>query len=276
MSIHRFYITIILLLVIADSNGEAMSIGESFSEPQLYWVVGSYRNQQAALAESEKLSLEMGMEVLVAPATVAEDIFYRLVIAVDDAEGRQQQQIRLSIAGIDQPWTIRLDPLEIAVFPDYFDTEQSPLIYIVLGSFKDPAEAQSFATEMEEKIGIISAFRSVELDGQIFQRVLIGPYYSVDETQYTRRLVMDEGIDEPWILTESSHYSTVDPNANRTDDQVDEPSANDDLVVHESAITDKQEQPRLQKQGSYSFATLKPRTKPFLITLPAEKKKDTP
>lgn len=264
MLTYRMCIAILLLLVTLSAGGEAISIEGISRQPQSYWVVGSYRNQQIALAQSEELSRDTGMDVMVAPASVAAEAVYRLVIsAMEDAEGQQRQRAQLSSVGIEKPWLIRLDYLETMIYADYYDVELSPLKYIVLGSYEDRSEAELFATAMDEKIGLTSSIRSVEVNGKIYQRVLIGPYYSVDETQYTRRLVMDAGIEDSWILTESSTESSAESSNHASPDGKGVLKKNDRLM--ESTTTDlraaqKQRDRPPKKPSDYSFSTLRPRT----------------
>ena len=105
-------IAVLLHLISVGSYGE-ISIEASGVEPELYWVVGSFENRQAALTQSDKLSRETGMEVLVAPATVAERTVHRLLIsAIEDVEGRHRQRRQLNHIGIDDPWMVLLDPFE--------------------------------------------------------------------------------------------------------------------------------------------------------------------
>jgi hypothetical protein len=185
---------------------------------------------------------------------------------MEDVEGRHRQREQLIQVGIDEPWMIRLARIEAAIYPDQFDLELPELSYIVLGSFEDVGEARLFSAAMAEKIGISSSVRSIELNGQIRQHVLIGPYYGVDETQPARRLAMDAGIADPWILPESRIFSTAGPDPN----EIDELLTGSDEGVNEPTVTDarpRQRQRDLQQEetAGYSFATLRRRTGPLLF-----------
>ncbi len=290
---YRLCITVLLLSVTVASHGEMSSIGAVDSEPQLHWVVGSFRDRQAALAQSEKLSEDTGMFVLVARAEVAGEALYRLVIAArEDAPGRERQRAQLNSVGIDKPWTMRLDVAEAMIYPGYADVAQTDVWYLVLASFTDSAEARLFADSTDGKIGLSSSIRTVELNGLIYHRVLMGPYYRVEDAQFTRQMVMDAKIDGAWILTESSD-STAGRYADLFDELVTEstaalneaPIALNEAPSDEAPAMDKdapafdvelrQEQRDLpeQNESGYNFATLKRRTEPFPFKAPGSSKK---
>ena len=311
---YRLCITVLLLSVTVASHGEMSSIGVVDSEPQLHWVVGSFRDRQAALAQSEKLSEDTGMFVLVARAEVAGEALYRLVIAArEDAPGRERQRAQLNSVGIDKPWTMRLDVAEAMIYPGYADVAQTDVWYLVLASFTDSAEARLFADSTDGKIGLSSSIRTVELNGLIYHRVLMGPYYRVEDAQFTRQMVMDAKIDGAWILTESSD-STAGRYADLFDELVTEstaalneapialneapialneapialneaPIALNEAPSDEAPAMDKdapafdvelrQEQRDLpeQNESGYNFATLKRRTEPFPFKAPGSSKK---
>jgi|TARA_B100000315_G_scaffold232217_1_gene244254 hypothetical protein len=271
----RLCIAALLLSVTLDSNAETISLGGLDSEPQLHWVVGSYRDREAALAQSDKLSLELGMVVLVARAVVTEQTLYRLVIAAEeDDEERMSQQLQLNNAGIERPWTTLLDMAEAITYPGYADVEESGLFYVILVSLTDSSEAQLFADSASEKIGLSTSVSSAEVNGQIYHRVLLGPYYREEDAEFTKQMVMDEKVGDPWILAEDNDYSIADQFTSRADEllkesvgKIDEPTTTD--VKPLQTVTS----PVQKKSAGYNFATLKRRAEPFPFTASGALKK---
>lgn len=277
MLTYRFCIAVLFLLATADANGETISIGEISSESRLYWVVGSYKNRQTALTQGEKLSRDVGMEVQVAPATVADEALYRLVIlAWQDVEHRQRQQKQLNGIGIDKPWMIRLDPTGPFIYADYSDVEQSNLWYVILGSLKDSSEARLFADAVDVKIGLSSSIRVVEVDGELHHRVLIGPYYREGDAQFTRQMVVDANIDDPWILTESNDNLSAVRVAKGAEELVTRSAERLNEASAAAVIPPQGRDLPQQKPSDYTFATLKRGSKPFLFEAPGEAKKKKP
>lgn len=275
MLTYRFCIAVLLLLATADTNGETISIGEISSESQLYWVVGSYKNRQTALTQGEKLSRDIGMEVQVALATVAEEALYRLVIpAWQDVENRQRQQKQLNSIGIDKLWMVRLDSTGSFIHADYTDVEQTNLWYVILGSLKDSSDARLFADAVDVKIGLSSSIRVVEVDGQFYHRVLIGPYYREGDARFTRQMVVDANIDDSWILIESNSNSSAGRAAKGAEELVTR-SAERLNEATAAAVKPPQGQTDLpqQKRADYTFATLKRGSRPFLFEAPGKAKK---
>ena len=282
---NRLSIAVLLLLTALAARAETISTDETESVSQLYWVLGSFSNRQSALAESDRLDSELGMEVLVAPSSASGSVVYRLVIAaVEDGEDRQRQRTQLSNIVSHELWGVRLNPGEVTIQ----DMEQSDLVYIVLGSFEDVGEARQFSATIAEKTGFSAAVRPVEANGEMLQRVLLGPYYDVDETEFTRRLVMDAGVDDPWILTESSDYLFPSPDAGVFDELVTRAAERltetatsavqrPDTVLKPPDTDAKPPDPQQQKRPAYNFATLKPRSEASPPKAPAEdvKKKGT-
>lgn len=276
MLTYRFCITVLLLLATAVASGETISIDGIGNASQLYWVVGSYGNRQTALRQSEKISWDVGMEVQVARATVAEEALYRLVIlAWQDVERRQRQRQQLKSIGIDKPWMIRLDPTGAFIHAGYSDVEQTDLWYVILGSLKDSSEARLFADAVDVKIGLSSSIRVVEMDGQLYHRVLIGPYYREGDAQFTRQMVLDANIDDPWILTESNDNSSAGRAARWAEELLTRSSERLNEATTAAVILPPGRDLPQQEPSDYTFATLKRGSKPLFEAPGKAKKKYT-
>jgi hypothetical protein len=97
-------------------------ISRSAAAEDVFWVLGSFVNEDVARVEGSRISHDAGIEVLLFESIVNTRVQYRLLTGVlveqsDQAELRQQ----LMQVGISDPWTLRFDdgiPYMETVFSD--------------------------------------------------------------------------------------------------------------------------------------------------------------
>ena len=85
-------------------------ISRSAAAEDLFWVLGSFLNEDVARVEGNRISNDAGIEVLLFESIVNTRVQYRLLTGVlvapsDQAALRQQ----LMKVGVSDPWTLRFD-----------------------------------------------------------------------------------------------------------------------------------------------------------------------
>ena len=173
-------LSLVLLLLISHSAAAEV----------VFWVLGSFLDEDVARVEAGRISNDAGIEVLLVESLVNSKVQYRLLTGVmvapsDQAALRQE----LMKAGVPEPWTLRFDDV-----PPYIETAFSnegtgntlsaaelEEIDSMLSNFDDEyAEGALMEIGMSTKeisLGLVSA-TSVSLAGNF---VVVGSYSSIEK-----------------------------------------------------------------------------------------------
>lgn len=102
----------------------ALLLSLPVSAAEAYWVLGSFTERAVAVAAGERISSEIGIEVLLQQVPAAERPQYRLLTGVM-AEPSDQEMLRFQLqqAGIGAPWTLQVESGDAAdletIFADF-------------------------------------------------------------------------------------------------------------------------------------------------------------
>ena len=197
-----------------------------------YWVVGSFRNLDAAIREAARISAETGVETRYIRSTVAGVEYNRLLVAQSgDQDYMARLTLQLDNAGVREPWTMWVDdsqarslpaaveiPVTAAVQPmtSPGDTqatssedsqvtspeqiEEGESVWLVVGSFTDYAAAQDMVEEILVAVGFIPELKDFVVGSQSVIRVMAGPYSSHQELEEARTQLQAAGYANSWSL----------------------------------------------------------------------------
>jgi len=164
-----------------------------------YWVVGSYTNQATAMAEGEKISQETGLEIVYTVSVVAQKTHYRLLVPqFDEAEDQSRLMRQLDLAGIDEPWLLKLD--ETSTRSLSMPDREEKRLYLVLGSFKNHLDADLLVSSIMETFNQIAEVHQFTVHDEDVVRVMIGPYTEMAEIDAERELFVQKAYPDAWII----------------------------------------------------------------------------
>ena len=188
---------LILLLVIS---------GSAFSE-DVFWVLGSFLDEDVARVDGSRISNDAGIEVLLFETIVNARVQYRLLtgvmVAPSDQAALRQQLIK---AGVSGQWTLRFDappPYMETIFSDGgtgngLSAAELEEIDSMLSDFEDKyAEGAQIEMDMSAE-DISSRLVSATSDGLALNFLVVGSY---DSTKNANDYVSKLGSALPEVLS---------------------------------------------------------------------------
>ena len=268
------------------------SAAECAEEAGGYLVIGSYEKEQQAIAEGERFSRAVGVEILLLPVEVSGRSYYRLLVHLFTDEYDQiRLKNQLRYAGVGDMWPINITGKEpglrsmftvidyddvVPISPQVF-TEPVSVVkknFLVTGSFRDMAKAQSLQQKLSGSFEQVLV-KTARVNGVDFHRVLVGPV-EVSAEEETMIRTREAGVPNAWLLRDvpiemldSRGVATIGSDLPAYEVGIRQPAE----IARDPATATSQKTSRTQTKledtpaeaGSYNPAKLRTTPSPFFL-----------
>lgn len=215
-----------------------------------FWVLGSYRAEESAARERDRLSKILPTTVSTIEAGTGEEKLIRLVVQYPGSgELRARLDASLGLAGIENPWRLsgpgelRLPPKSLK--PQRTDASNAARVYLVVSDVTDIQTSIELERRLDQAFTGVTT-QSLFEGGALYYRLMIGPVAREDVDAMLNAL-SNMGLSDVWQLPSEEVSAGTDGTVAR-------------MRVRPS-VRSSVEVPRVQgeasgKRSGFNFATL--------------------